>query len=90
MAAENKVTVTLTKPVALGEDIYTEVVLKFPIKAKHFREVYVEDPQAQKFAVALDLLAAVSNMPRKAFLEIENADVMAIMEAASPFLEGAV
>ncbi len=90
MAAENKITIPLTKPISLGEDIYTEVTLKFPIKASHYREVFVEDPASQKFAVMIDLLAAVSDMPRKAFLEIENADLQEIMERSGPFLAGAV
>jgi hypothetical protein len=90
VAAKNEVKVPLKHPITVGDDTWNEVTLCFPIKGKHYREVFVEDPQNQKMAVLIDLLAAVSDMPRKVFLEIENDDLQAIFEHTAPFVQEAV
>lgn len=92
MAAENKITVPLKHPVQLGEgsEPYAEVTLSFPLKAKHYRQVFVSDPENQPMAVLVDLLAAASDMPRAAFLEIDNEDMQEIFQQTAPFVQGAV
>jgi hypothetical protein len=90
MAAPNQIKVELKNPVTFGDETYSCVTLSFPLKGKHYRQVYVEDPATQQMAVLVDLLAAVSDMPRAAFLEIENEDLQIIFEQTAPFVQGAV
>jgi hypothetical protein len=90
VAAENKIKVPLKHPLTVGDDTWSEVTLQFPIKGKHYREVFVADPETQKMAVLIDLLAAVSDMPRKVFLEIENEDLQEIFQQCGPFVREAV
>lgn len=92
MAAKNQVTVPLKHPVQLGEgtEPYSSVTFSFPIKGKHYRQVFVPSPDDQPMAVLVDLLAAISDMPRAAFLEIENEDLQEIFVQTAPFAQGTV